>query len=100
MRRGMGNIVADFISKLIKAVAEWIDRCLPEYKPNAWNDDNGIQHNNNCYNYGCDIQTNTYAQPGEAHGITLPYYNGTCSEVTAGATADGLVTVNCDEGCG
>lgn len=90
----------DFITKLVKAAAEWVDRCLPEYKPSAWNDGNGIQYSNNFYNYGCDIQTNTYAQPGRAHGITLPNYNGNCGHVTAGATADGLVSINCDEGCG
>jgi hypothetical protein len=96
------NIVADWISKLIKALAEWVDRCLPKYEPGMWNDNDGIQHSNNCYNYACDIQTNSYAQPGYAHGITLPpyYENGTCKEVTAGATADGLAVTGCDEGCG
>lgn len=88
----------DIIAKIIKAIAEWIDRCLPEYNPGLWNDDYWVQRCNNCYNYACDIQTNDYAQPGLAHGITLS--NGTCSEVTAGAIADGLASINCDESCG
>jgi hypothetical protein len=94
----VGNWLKDIIEKIVKAAAEWMDRCVPAYEPSAWNDDDGIQDNNNCYNYGCDIQTNTYAQPGRAHGIALSA--GTCDEVTAGAVADGLVPINCDEGCG
>jgi hypothetical protein len=94
------SVLEDLIIKIVKAAAEWVDRCLPKYEPSVWNDGNGIELNNNCYNYGCDIQTNTYAQPGRAHGITLPYQNGTCSDVTKGATADGLSVINCDEGCG
>lgn len=97
------NILADWISQLIRAAAEWVDRCLPEYEPSVWNDNDGVQLYNNCYNYACDIQTNSYAQPGYAHGITLPNPytgNGTCSDVTGGATADGLVVTTCDQGCG
>ena len=90
----------DFLGRLLKAATDWIDRCLPKYEPSAWNDANGIQYNNNCYNYGCDMQTGTYAQPGRAHGITLTLEDMNCSAVTAGATADGLTPVNCDEGCG
>lgn len=78
----MGDWLKDFIAKLVKAAAEWVDRCLPAYEPSAWNDGNGIQHNN-CYNYGCDIQTNTYAQPGRTHVITLPdAYTGNGNAVT------------------
>lgn len=97
----MGNWLKDFIAKLVKAAAEWVDRCIPIYEPSVWNDGNGIEWNNNCYNYGCDIQTNTTAQPGRASGIILDWpddYN--CERVTAGAIADGLAAINCDEGCG
>ena len=93
--------LADFIGKLLKAAASWVDRCIPAYHPEQWNDANGIQFNNNCYNYACDIQTNTFAQPGNAHGITLNVPDDmNCQAVSKGAVADGLVTVNCDEGCG
>jgi hypothetical protein len=92
--------LGDLIAALIRAAADWIDRCLPKYDPAAWNDGDGVQFNNNCYNYGCDIQTNTYAQPGEAHGVILGPQDMNCGAVTNGAKADGLVPVNCDEGCG
>jgi len=99
----MGNWLKDFIAQLIIAAAAFVDRCLPKYEPSVWNDNPTIMEDNNCYNYGCDIQNNTFAQPGKAHGIALPhpcFSNGTCSDVTAGAIADGLVLVNCDAGCG
>jgi hypothetical protein len=94
------NWLRDLIGKIIRALAEWVDRCLPEYEPSAWNDADGIQYHNNCYNYGCDLQTGTYAQPGRASGITLGDDDMACGPVTNGATADGLVPVSCEEGCG
>jgi hypothetical protein len=91
----------ELIGRIIKAVAEWMDRCIPTYTPSAWNDGDGIQYNNNCYNYGCDLQTGTYAQPGRASGITLSWPDDmACDPVTAGAVADGLVSAGCDDGCG
>ncbi|MCW8799697.1 MAG: hypothetical protein OQK71_02100 [Desulfobacter sp.] len=88
----------DFIGELIKAVAKWVDKCLPEYQPSAWNDGNGIQFNNNCYNYGCDIQTGTYAQPGRAHGAQANQM--ACNKVVPAAAADGLVQVSTEDSCG
>ncbi len=97
----MSKWCRDLIGRIFKAIADWVDRCIPEYRPELWNDANGIQFNNNCYNYGCDIQTNTYAQPGRAHGIILAWPGDmNCAAVTRGAVADFLVPVNCDEGCG
>ena len=93
-------MLGELIARLIRAIVDWIDRCLPRYEPGAWNDNDGVQLDNNCYNYGCDIQTGTYAQPGRAHGIILELADMNCGAVTNGATADGLVRVNCDEGCG
>jgi hypothetical protein len=93
--------LADLIRKLIEAIANYIERCIPEYQPASWNDGNGIQFNNNCYNYGCDLQTNTYAQPGRAHGIIVTQANlHDCIMVRQGAIADGLKPVDCDRGCG
>ena len=86
------------LEAIAKAIADWIARCIPQYNPAAWNDANGIQYNNNCYNYGCDIQTGTYAQPGLATGNE--YNNVDCHDVGNGAQSDGLVPVDCDEGCG
>lgn len=95
------NWLAEFIRKIIQAIADWMDRCLPQYEPGVWNNNAFVKCSNNCYNYGCDIQTNNFAQPGHAHGINLNWpADGNCEAVTAGALADGLVQVNCDEGCG
>lgn len=92
------NWLTKLLQAIAKAIADWIVRCIPEYNPAAWNDANGIEYNNNCYNYGCDIQTGTYAQPGRASGNM--YVNINCHDVGNGAQSDGLVPVNCDEGCG
>lgn len=92
------NWLTKLLQAIAKAIADWIVRCIPEYSPAAWNDANGIEYNNNCYNYGCDIQTGTYAQPGRASGNM--YANINCHDVGNGAQSDGLVPVNCDEGCG
>src|SRR5215210_1604632 len=69
----------------------------PRYEPARWNDANGIQYNNNCYNYACDIQTGTYAQPGQATGNH--YTALICPAVTSGAASDGLQPHSCDAGC-
>lgn len=92
------SALGDIIGKLIKAAAEWVDRCLPVYEPAVWNDANGVQFHNNCYNYGCDIQTGTYAQPGRAHGAQASQM--ACADVVSAAQADGLVKVSNENGCG
>ena len=53
-----------------------------------WNDDSYITWNNNCYNYGNDHITNTFAQPGRATGN--PIHRVTAEEVKAAAISDGL----------
>jgi hypothetical protein len=58
----------------------------PAYNPAAWNDPAWVECNN-CYNYACNIRTDTFAQPGYAHGID-PSTN--CQEVGNAAQADGL----------
>jgi hypothetical protein len=63
----------------------------PVYNTSAWNDPTH-QPYNNCYNYGCDIMTDTFAQPGEAHGITLTQADCLCLDVTPAANADGLAS--------
>eukprot|EP00054_Salpingoeca_dolichothecata_P022667 m.149078 g.149078 ORF g.149078 m.149078 type:complete len:282 (-) comp24417_c1_seq2:1709-2554(-) len=63
----------------------------PEYDPST--DDNGcfitMQGSNNCYDYGSDIVTNTFAQPGRGSGHK--WTENTCESVGAGAVRDGLV---------
>lgn len=51
-----------------------------------------FQVNNNCYNYACDVATNSFAQPGRKHGIRLETCDG--PEVEAAAEKDGLMSVS------
>ena len=94
----MRNVLERLLEAIARAIADWIQRCIPQYQPAAWNDADGIQMNNNCYNYGCDVQTGTYAQPGRGSGS--PYASLDCVSVSQGAVSDGLAPINCDEGCG
>lgn len=59
----------------------------PIYNPSIWNIPS-VQPFNNCYNYANDLKTNTFAQPGKAHGKTITDF--TCAIVQPCATADGL----------
>ena len=76
----------DFMKKTIAQFLHWFRKIIcyiscffwspPTYNPGKWNDglpDAGDctcniptevkeQYKNNCYNYGCDIKTNTFAQ--------------------------------------
>jgi hypothetical protein len=61
----------------------------PVYDTTLWNDP-AHQWRNNCYNYGCDIMTDTFAQPGEAHGAKWTSLD--CVNVGTAAEADKLVT--------
>jgi hypothetical protein len=92
------RLIERLLEVVVQAVIDWTVRCIPPYEPADWNDANGVQYNNNCYNYGCDTQTGTYAQPGRGSGHM--YGSIDCTQVGQGAVSDGLVGVNCDEGCG
>lgn len=61
--------------------------CAPLYEPAWWNVF-PRQGANNCYNYGTNYRTDTYAQPGRASGVT---HSLTCPTVTAAAVADSLI---------
>ncbi|KAH7340078.1 hypothetical protein BKA66DRAFT_577228 [Pyrenochaeta sp. MPI-SDFR-AT-0127] len=52
-----------------------------------------FQPNNNCYAYGCDFASNSFAQPGRMHGnlITASTLNG--PSVQEFAEKDGLINV-------
>src|SRR5262249_54391600 len=53
-----------------------------------------FQVNNNCYNYACDIATNSYAQPGRIHEFFLEKEGGpTGSVIGRGAQLDGLLSI-------
>ncbi|SFC07565.1 hypothetical protein [Pseudoalteromonas denitrificans] len=53
-----------------------------------------FQVHNNCYNYSCNVATNSFAQPGRKHGLFLGAPTG--EWVVDGARQDGLEYVgNC-----
>jgi len=60
---------------------------VSQFNPAFWNTA-VVQPHNNCYNYARNWRTDTFAQPGRAHGAQT----GTmaCANVTAAAMADGL----------
>lgn len=64
---------------------------VPPYSPAYWNDGGTVQSKNNCYNYGNNKRTDTYAQPGKAAGITLTWQNMNCNDVKNAAIADGII---------
>jgi hypothetical protein len=51
-----------------------------------------FQANNNCYNYACNIATNSFAQPGRKHGILLDNVDG--DTVEKAAEKDGLIAIS------
>jgi hypothetical protein len=69
----------------------------PPYAPNPWNDADGVQHNNNCYNYACNKMTGTFAQPGRRAGRM--YTKFACGNVAVAAIADGLIPWVADRAC-
>ncbi|MEI8146726.1 MAG: hypothetical protein WCH83_14800, partial [Alphaproteobacteria bacterium] len=62
----------------------------PAYSPAFWNQPS-IQPRNNCYNYANNRATNTFAQPGRAHGAQTSTMQ--CAQVNAAAIKDGLRNV-------
>ncbi|MGW7086885.1 hypothetical protein ACWGH2_25815 [Streptomyces sp. NPDC054871] len=58
------------------------------FNPAFWNRPD-TQPYNNCYNFAVNRRTNTFAQPGHAHGYTIPR-TVRCGEVSIGAQRDGL----------
>lgn len=80
---------------------------VPQYAPTVSDPDNSytpatncqgnfmsfkFQPNNNCYNYSCNVATNSFAQPGRMQGYFLPQ-NFTGDDVVKGAKMDGLLFV-------
>ena len=62
----------------------------PTYDPST--DDEGMfeshVYENNCYNYGNDVVTDTFAQPGRGTGHK--WQQNTCENMRAAAESDGL----------
>ena len=77
--------------------------CAPLPDLDAWNTDTSVTWNNNCYNYGTNYRTDTYAQPGKASGLLGPqqFVDVSGCSVPAGspgarvgAESDGLITLS------
>ena len=64
---------------------------ISPYSPAFWNDGSTVQYGNNCYNYGNNKRTDTFAQPGRRSG---DYPNPmACADVTAAAISDGIIAL-------
>jgi hypothetical protein len=63
-----------------------------QFNPRFWNV-SSVQPHNNSYNYSRNWRTDTFAQPGRAHGAQTNITQ--CNTVAAAAMADGLVK-RCD----
>ncbi|HEY6744523.1 MAG TPA: hypothetical protein VI357_02275 [Mycobacteriales bacterium] len=62
---------------------------ISRFNPNFWNADANVRRSNNCYNYGRNWRTNTFAQPGRASGQPLgSVFTG--ADVVVSAMSDGL----------
>ena len=105
---GLGNTYSFQTGKTVSAVQEVAGNASPAsagvvvaasgavtYNPGIWNTP-AHQPHNNCYNYATDIMTDTFAQPGQAHGVFPPT---TCAGEDSGAVADGLVGTNKEKRC-
>jgi hypothetical protein len=93
----LDEMLIEWIKKIACHINCFLSYKPPKYEPEGWNDNNRIQFKNNCYNYACNIETGTYAQPGGAsHNI---YSSTDCADVTEGAVSDGLVVQNIDSTC-
>ncbi|MDC0765787.1 hypothetical protein [Streptomyces sp. HD] len=82
--------VEKLLQTLVHPAALTCSYDVTPFNPAFWNRPD-TQPYNNCYNFAVNRRTNTFAQPGRAHGYTIP---GTvrCSEVSTGALRDGLRT--------
>jgi hypothetical protein len=79
-----------WICEILRIILNWIRKCKPCYEPDKWNDVETLT-DNNCYNYGCDIETDTFAQPGRAHGQSLTRADlNNCTKTIDYAVLDGL----------
>jgi len=65
---------------------------IPPYDPGKWNNNSTVLRSNNCYNYGNDKITNTFAQPGRGSGQEGPY-PPSCAGTSSAAVRDGLISI-------
>lgn len=76
----------------VRGVIEHVANCVaPVWESSKWNNYQNIQYDDNCYNYGNNQPTYTFAQPGKASGSTATTY--TVTVVRQAALNDGLTWV-------
>jgi hypothetical protein len=61
---------------------------VPRFEPHVWNNNPQTMFDNNCYNYACNLMTNTFAQPGRASGYVPSSMS--VSEYLRAVASDGL----------
>jgi hypothetical protein len=84
------ELVAD-VEEQLHRIEQRLNACpfdAGPYDPGFWNHFYVVERNN-CYNYAVNQRTDSFAQPGMAHGYTIPR-STTCSDVRTGALRDGL----------
>jgi hypothetical protein len=95
IRRSNGTEIASFGTNgnlyIDNALTTNANCLAPVFEPQNWNDFDDIQFNDNCYNYGNNQLTYTFAQPGRASGGTAA--SMTVALVRTAALNDGLTWV-------
>lgn len=95
IRRSTGTEIASFGTDgnlyIDNALTTNANCVAPVYEPQKWNDFNEIQSSDNCYNYGNNQLTYTFAQPGRASGGTAA--DMTVALVRTASLNDGLTWV-------
>jgi hypothetical protein len=86
----VGNVQSDSSAPVLVSAD-----ATPPFDPASWNNPAWVTCNN-CYNYGCDIRTDNFAQPGYAHGVS---HSTNCPTVSSAAIADGLTQANQEKQC-
>lgn len=93
-----GSDFRSFLAALVMMVLLTGCCSLPRFTPGFWNDGGTKQFNNNCYNYGNNKRTDSFAQPGRRAGQQYAQIN--CTAVYQSALADGLSPVSASGNCG
>lgn len=95
IRRSDGTEIASFGTNgnlyIDNALTTNANCVAPVFEPQKWNDFDDIQFYDNCYNYGNNQLTFTFAQPGRASGATAA--SMTVTLVRQAALNDGLTWV-------
>ncbi|KAL4220610.1 hypothetical protein ACF0H5_021007 [Mactra antiquata] len=102
----LSRVVTDFVTRAINGIIHHQPRrphhgppivnstaCTTRYEPHVWNV-RGVIRRNNCYNYGTNRQTNTFAQPGRASGVRLNTSHINATLVYSLCVRDGLTRLN------